>query len=228
MKFSKANGKLEKLARAVDIPASAVYSFNIPAGHSCPFASDCFSKADRITGKILDGPAMKFRCYAASLEALYPSVRAMYWGNFEEVKRLAMAGDADLLAREILQALPQKARVIRVHTSGDFFNNTYFKAWLKVAQIAPNIRFYAYTKALQYWVDSRAEIPPNFILTASRGGKFDELIDRHNLPESVVVPSEEAATALGLEVDTDDSHAFAGGKSFALVIHGTQPRKEAK
>jgi len=39
-----------------------------------------------------------------------------------------------------------------------------------------------------------------------------------------VVFSEEEAAKLGLEIDHDDSHAYKGDKSFALLLHGTQPK----
>ena len=52
-----------------------------------------------------------------------------------------------------------------------------------------------------------ANIPNNLVLTASRGGSQDELIEKHNLREAVVVYSEEAAAEKGLEIDSDDSHA---------------------
>jgi hypothetical protein len=38
-----------------------------------------------------------------------------------------------------------------------------------------------------------------------------------------VVNTEEEAEELGLEIDHDDSHCF-GDKSFALLVHGTQPK----
>ena len=41
------------------------------------------SRANRETGKIQDGPDTLFRCFAASAEATYPSLRKMVWHNFE-------------------------------------------------------------------------------------------------------------------------------------------------
>jgi hypothetical protein len=65
------------------------------------------------------------------------------------------------------------------------------------------------------------------VLTASRGGRLDHLIDEHNLRESVVVYSEQEADDLGLVIDHDDSHAAIPCNrynSFALLIHGQQPK----
>jgi hypothetical protein len=64
-------------------------------------------------------------------------------------------------------------------------------------------------------------------LTASRGGREDHLIDQYNLREAVVVYSEAEAKKLGYEIDHDDSHAADPTKrnqSFALLIHGIQPK----
>ena len=73
----------------------------------------------------------------------------------------------------------------------------------------PDKLFYAYTKSLRYWVKYRewTDQIENFILTASRGGRDDHLIDEHNLRESVVVFSEDEAHERNLEIDHNDSHA---------------------
>jgi hypothetical protein len=84
--------------------------------------------------------------------------------------------------------------------------------------------FYAYTKALPFWISRMNEIPSNFKLNASKGGKRDDLIKEHNLKEAVVVYSEKQAEELGLEIDHDDTHAYKGDVSFALLIHGSQPK----
>lgn len=57
-----------------------VYEFNLPAGHSCPYAKDCKIKVNKETGKF-DTIGTKFRCYAASAER-FPGVRKMRWDNF--------------------------------------------------------------------------------------------------------------------------------------------------
>lgn len=67
-------------------------------------------------------------------------------------------------------------------------------------------------------------LPENLILTASRGGKYDELIDLHGWKEALVVYSEQEAIDKGLEIDHDDSHAAYGKENFALLLHGVQPK----
>lgn len=58
-------------------------------------------------------------------------------------------------------------------------------------------------------------------IVASYGGKFDSLIERHNLRYCKVVNSVEAAGDLPL--DDDDTHAYTYTGNFALLLHGTQP-----
>ena len=67
-------------------------------------------------------------------------------------------------------------------------------------------------------------IPSNLILTASRGGHWDSKIEENAFKCAEVVFSEQEAIDKGLEIDHDDSHAVFGKKSFALLLHGTQPK----
>ena len=107
--------------------------------------------------------------------------------------------------------------------AGDFFNQTYFDAWMEIARKNPTRRFYGYTKALPLWVKHLDSIPKNFKLTASYGGTHDHLIGKHNLKFAKVVKSIEEAKILGLPIDHDDSLAYGSNKSFALLLHGQQP-----
>jgi hypothetical protein len=210
LKFQRGNAKLGK----------EIYTFSLPAGHSCPFANNCLSKADKITGKLTDGPNTQFRCFAASAEAVYPNVRLARWYNFDLLKKL----DTNKSANLILSSLPKKANIVRIHVSGDFFNEAYFLAWLKVAKERPEVLFYAYTKSLVYWVNYIKDIPTNLILNASEGGKLDAQINGHGLKFAKVVYSPSEAKKLGLKIDHTDEAAYKTKKSFALLIHGQQPK----
>lgn len=50
-----------------------VYEWNLPTGHTCPFADGCLVKVDRHTGKF-ENKSNAYRCYAASAER-FPSAR---------------------------------------------------------------------------------------------------------------------------------------------------------
>jgi len=213
LKFNRGNAKLGK----------HIYTFSLPAGYSCPGAMHCLARADRDTGKIQDGPLNQFRCFAASDEAQYKNTRLQRWHNFELLK----GKSAFEMANLIEMSLPLKANLIRVHVSGDFFNQNYFDAWMIVARKNPLRTFYAYTKSLNLWVKTIGVIPKNFALNASRGGVHDALISQYNLKSAEVVFSVKEAKDKGLEIDHDDSHAYKSGKSFGLLIHGTQPAGSA-
>jgi hypothetical protein len=49
-------------------------------------------------------------------------------------------------------------------------------------------------------------------------------VAEHGLRYARVVLSEAEAATLSLEIDHDDSHAMRAGPSFALLIHGAQPK----
>ena len=61
-------------------------------------------------------------------------------------------------------------------------------------------------------------------MNASRGSSVDYLIDEYNLKTAEVVFSPADAEKKNLEIDHDDSHALSGKDSFALLLHGTQPK----
>jgi hypothetical protein len=199
--------------------------FDLPAGHTCPFAKDCAEKVDPITGKLIVNPTAKFRCFAATSELISPAARVKRWHNFDLLKE---ARTSQKMAELIIDSingdkLAKNAPKMRIHSSGDFFNQAYFNAWLLVAQAMPEKIFYAYTKSVKLWVNRLDEIPTNLHLTASLGGKNDELIHIHNLKHVEIVFSVEEAIEKNIEIDHDDSHCYNRNVTkFALLIHGTQ------
>jgi hypothetical protein len=212
LKFSHGNGKL---------PAW-ITIFSLPAGYTCPAADICKAKAvQKEDGKwgVEDGPNMTVRCYAASDETRYKDARNARWHNFNLLKSL----NKDEMVNLIKRSLPPSI-LVRIHESGDFFNQAYFDAWMQVAIDRSDVQFYAYTKSINYWINRAELIPDNFTLTASVGGKWDELIAKHDLNTVEIVLNEDEATAKGLELDEDDSHAYNGSKRFALSIHNIQPK----
>jgi len=189
-----------------------VYEFNLPAGHSCPFAKDCKIKVDRITGKF-DIIGKKYRCYAASAER-FPGVRKSRWANFEA-----------MLHREEI-VIPKDATHIRIHSSGDFFSQDYFDRWLEVCRKNPKVKFWAFTKSIQFWVNRLGQIPSNLTLQASKGSMQDDLIDKYNLKFAEVFSSREEVKKRGLPIDYDDTHAMSGTQSFALLDNNIYSKAE--
>lgn len=235
LKFSTANAKTKSLYQVERVApylegGRKVYSLDLSAGYSCPGARDCFSRVvvgDDDKAKIQDGPACKFRCFSASQEVQYPSTRGLRAHNFECLRKMrGWQQCRDLLAA----SLPPNIGVLRFHVSGDFFKLAYLQGALALANSRPDVLFYTYTKSLRFltslpmWNPQLGIFNPqgNFLLTASRGGKWDHLIHDLNLREAKVVFSEDEVG--DLPIDHDDSHAATYGGSFALLLHGTQPK----
>jgi hypothetical protein len=232
VKFSKANVKIQALAQVKGVSryladGRKVYSFDLLSGHSCPFADKCKSKVVMINGKrtIKDGTNTKFRCFSASQEVIYTNLYNLRADNFNTLRAMSDSGD---MADAINAAMPSDLGVCRIHVGGDFFNQTYFDAWILVARSNPDKLFYAYTKSLRYWIARMNIIPSNLILTASYGGVNDDMIEEMRLRFVKVVFSLDEADELELEIDHDDSHAADPTKKFkdfALLIHGVQPKE---
>jgi len=239
IQFSDANAKLEKLYKVEALAEwltdnRKVYSLDLLSGWSCPFAHECKSKATE-TGeiskagnprmKIVDGKHTKFRCFSASQEALLPNVYSLRKTNFNALRGMHIND----MIHHLHNDLPTDAGIVRIHVAGDFFSADYMQAWYNVAALNPNVLFYAYTKSIRYWQFQIKEYPilHNFVLTASYGGSEDNLISEYDLRSAKVVFSEAEAEELGLEIDSDDSHAARPdlqNQSFALLIHGVQPK----
>ena len=242
IKFSAANTKLKKLYKVAALAkwlagGKKIYSFDLLSGWACPQADKCMSRAILVDGKrrIQDGPNTEFRCFSASQEVVYTNVYNLRKNNFDAIRDMLSTRKLTIeqIADEIQSALPKNAGIVRIHVAGDFFSRLYFQAWLRVAQKNPSILFYAYTKALNHWVDARTlvNLIPNIVLTASRGGRLDNFIDQYQLREAIVFNTIEEADDFNLPVDDDDSHAAIPedrDNSFALIIHGTQPAKKKK
>jgi len=225
--FKPANDKLQKLERHLSKRHKRrikVYSFGTLSGHTCKAAVDCLAwvdyDSDTDSYSLRDGIRALFRCFAASAEAVYDSA---YNHRLMTMEFVRSHKSANTLARSMDDDLPANADYVRIHDAGDIDSAVEFKAWILLAKRRPGVVFYGYTKMLPLWVRYRHLVPVNLVLTASRGGKFDAMISRHNLREAVVVFSKSQSRKLGLKLDKDDSSAARQDlreRSFALLIHG--------
>lgn len=236
LRFSEANTKLRKLALTLGNKQSEVYSFDLLAGVTCPYARDCKAWVD-ITQKngrrIVDGNDTIFRCYAASGEARLKLTYRLHKENTATLKEVLKIGGAKAVTAALEGTMPTNAKVVRFHSNGgDFFTKSYFQGMMQFTSLHQGVRFYFHTKALPilwWWVNthpegvdlSRGILSPNVTVCASRGGTHDHLIDALKIREAKVIlhPSDRG----NLPIDWDDSHAANPGGSFCLLIHGTQP-----
>ena len=227
LKFSKGNKKLNK----------DTLIFDLPAGKTCPGASECHSFVTVKDGKrtIQDGANCKFRCYAASQEVLYTAVYEKRKYNLELIQNTLNSENGfyktyELINESLHKSINKNIKKVRIHSSGDFFSGEYLRSWLAVARLNPQLKFYCYSKSLHLF-GTNISIPDNFFLTASMGGLRDDLIDKGFFKRyAIVVNSEEEAIKKGIEhigkpyeIDKDDSHCFKPDP-FALLIHGTQKK----
>jgi len=237
----------EVITEPIDINKDCVLSFNeggnsklewpyfsLPAGFTCPQATTCKTFAAEPGGKkfsdgssLLQGKEAEIRCYAARAQAQYPAAYKNAHKNLDLLiaakKENGMEGMRDLLIKSIKYHGLANEKLIRVHEAGDFFLNTYFKAWMETAKAFPKTLFYAYTTSLNFWLYNRASVPSNFKLIASMDKNNAKTILDNNLRYSVVVYTPEKAKELGLKIDVDDTLAWASDENFALLLHGGQP-----
>tara|TARA_B110000977_G_C10804611_1_gene387747 strand:- start:44 stop:640 length:597 start_codon:yes stop_codon:yes gene_type:complete len=190
-----------KFLRKTKYYDGVVFEWNLPSGFTCPFAMECLVKVDRHTGKF-DNKSKAYRCYSAMQER-FPAVRNHRWANF------------DFLRDGGKPEIPKKAEAVRIHMSGDFYSQDYFDMWLDICNENPKIEFWAYTKSLKYWVKRINEIPDNLILTASKGGRNDDLIDEYNLKNVEIIKTKEEAK--GKPIDTCDDQARIPNVNFCLL-----------
>ena len=104
--------------------------FNIPAIHTCPFA----------TGEC------KKSCYAMKAQRMYPNVRISRDRNFQFSLQDNFVSDMI----EKIKSYNGKYKYFRIHESGDFYNQKYVDKWMEIAASFPDIKFLAYTKSYPY------------------------------------------------------------------------------
>ena len=217
LKMSKGNAKLSK----------DTLILSLPAGITCPGSNACKAwvtlKDDK---RVLNrGLESMFTCFAASEELRYPNVFKSRKYNYDLINSYVIKKDlnglTDLINRSI-QSNRKNITKTRIHESGDFYHPLYLQAWLNVARLNKDLKFYCYSKSLDFFLE--VLLPNNFYMVASYGSRHDYLIDQGYFPKySKVVFSEDEAKKLNLEIDKDDSLCF-GNKPFALLLHGMQEK----
>ncbi len=213
LRVQQGNAKLSKL----------VHTVSLPSGFTCPGAKDCLTFTNRKTRKV-KGKGEVY-CYAAMIEAYSPAYHAIVWHNFDLINPIKDSVDG--LLELYLSSMPAGVRIFRSGVSGDFMTPQHAQALYRLAKEMPATLFYAYTKSVPFfeqWLDTQGEVLPNFMVTCSLGGKYDELVLGRGYKHARIVKTEKEASELGMEVDHDDTHAMQPGKSFAHLVHGVQPK----
>lgn len=111
-------GQNSKLGKKIGV-------FNLPQGTTCPGATELCKKI----------------CYAAKAQRIYKAAAAKRQRNFHASMLDSFAQD---MIAEIRDA---KLSLVRIHESGDFYNQPYLNAWIEIMKALPGVRFLAYTKS---------------------------------------------------------------------------------
>ena len=208
---------------------------SLPAGYTCPFATACKNFASKPDQKFKDGSSLKqasdktqHMCYAARAQAQYPGANKKAFTNLSLLMTAQKDGGIEGMTKLIVDSINyaglQGSKIFRIHESGDFFSDNYFKAWMGVANALPSTNFYTHTTSLKYWITNRGSVPNNMNLIASMDDDNRETILANKLRYSTVVYSVEEAKEKRLPIDYDDSIACCSDSNFALLIHGGQPK----
>lgn len=149
MIFSLGNHKLQ----------SDIAIWNLPHMKTCPGATtEC-----------------KKYCYAQKAERLYKATLPFRERNFEMSKQKDFV---DIMIKA-LKGIEHKVRAVRIHESGDFYNQEYLDKWVEIAKAFPKIIFTAYTKSLHLDF-SKAKKTKNMVLFASIDPTTPEYILKAN------------------------------------------------
>jgi hypothetical protein len=113
-------------------------TFGLPSGkaYSCPGATSVCEKI----------------CYAGNLERVFKGVREVLTKNWEQVKDadyLTMHNLIEEMISEFVAECEKRnaEKLFRIHWDGDFFSETYTKAWADVIRNHPTVQFWAYTRS---------------------------------------------------------------------------------
>lgn len=113
----------------------------------------------------------------------------------------------NLLIEELQAKRYRNGKSVRIHDSGDFFSVEYFDAWVKIASATPDVFFYAYTKEVAM-TKAYGQLPENFVVIFSMGGKQDYLVDKNVDRHADVFPTVEALNDAGY-IDQEENDLFA-------------------
>ena len=119
--------------------------FNLPSQITCPNATE----------------ECKKWCYAKKAERMYPNVLPFRMKNLELTKDTEAR-----LINDVNEELKKSQKVthVRIHESGDYYNQQYLNKWFVIAVCNPNLTFYSYTKM---WNLDYSRKPSNMIVLLS-------------------------------------------------------------
>jgi protein gp88 len=208
LRWSDGNTKVQKLAGRY----GKTVSFGTPAGYGADGFKVCIGMG-----------ACASICFAKQGHYVRHNVKAAREHNL----RLARGSKATFTRMAIADLHKLRARLVRVHDSGDFWDQAYLDAWFKIARALPGTRFYCYTKSVRLDWSSK---PDNFAVTFSEGGIWDGEIDMtqsHSRIFSTDYARKQAGYGQGGNTDFLAVNAKPGTK-IGLAFHGTMKLSPAQ
>jgi hypothetical protein len=114
-------------------------------------------------------------CYARKGRFLFDQVERAYAKNWLFLKALLKSKTNKKLVNELLKVVPDKAKIYRIHASGDFVNQRYVNAWAEVIKQRPHTLFWFYTRSFKFNYSKLTRLP-NLTMWAST--------DQYNIKEA--------------------------------------------
>ena len=217
LKWTEGNSKLTSTSGA---SSYRILGYGIPADYA-------FERDGYRMNTCPSALACRGVCYAKQGRYTMPNVAAARRHNLD-----TYLADRDAFIAGAIADLAKYAtryNVVRVHDSGDFFEQDYLDAWATIARAHPGIIFYAYTKSLDL---SFTGIPSNLRITQSVGGRHDALIDPDFSHARIFADTEEAIATMAADGYVDGSEsdvpAIEGLVRIGLVYHGTRKMTDAQ
>ena len=202
-KLAKTSGEVYNIV-GFGLPADKDFEHNGETLNTCPGALAC-----------------RGVCYAKQGAYNFPLSIASRKYNLE----MSLRPDFAQMAIADLKRY-RKVNTVRIHDSGDFYNQEYYNKWCEIARAFPHITFYAYTKTVN--MDLWTNKPDNFKITQSLGGKHDKLVNL-DMPHSRIFTDDAARINAGyVDGNTDDSPAIKGLVKIGLVYHGNKNLTEGQ
>lgn len=202
IKWTKGNEKLQKDNGGTyniigfGIPADYDFQHNGETVNTCPSALAC-----------------RAVCYAKQGRYAMPNVIAARQHNLEMSQNPYFV---DFVVADLERM--RKINTVRIHDSGDFYDQEYYDKWCAIATMLPEITFYAYTKTVN--MDLWSHKPDNLKITQSLGGKHDESVNL-DMPHSRIFATHEDRVAAGyVDGNVNDVPAIEGLVQIGLVYHG--------
>jgi hypothetical protein len=194
-KLNKPNGDVYRII-GFGIPADYDFQLNGETVNTCPSALAC-----------------RGVCYAKQGRYGMQNVKDARKHNLD----MSLRSDfVDMVVSDLSRM--RKVNTVRIHDSGDFYNQEYFNKWNLIAKALPLITFYAYTKTLDMTIwEGKAD---NLKITQSLGGKHDNLVNLA-MPHSRIFSDDEARINAGyVDGNVNDVPAIEGIVNIGLVYHG--------